>query len=78
LKPPSVSEGATTSAGGPTRRGPAALHRLPTKAVLEGTDCLPGTGVIAGREVFQRPMDDDIALPHANQDVYLDPPITIA
>jgi len=37
-----------------------------------------GTGLIAGRKSFQRPMKEGIELLHAIQDVYLDPTVTIA
>jgi class I fructose-bisphosphate aldolase len=37
-----------------------------------------GTGLIAGRKAFQRPLRDGVALLHAIQDVYLDPGVTIA
>ncbi len=37
-----------------------------------------GTGLIAGRKAFQRPMAEGIALLNAIQDVYLDPAVTIA
>ncbi len=37
-----------------------------------------GTGLIAGRKAFQRPIDEGVALINAIQDVYLDPSITIA
>src|SRR6266849_5701043 len=37
-----------------------------------------GTGLIAGRKSFQRPMKEGVELLHAIQDVYLDPTVTIA
>ena len=37
-----------------------------------------GTGLIAGRKAFQRPMAEGISLLNAIQDVYLDPKVTIA
>jgi len=37
-----------------------------------------GTGLIAGRKAFQKPMKEGIELLHSIQDVYLDPSITIA
>src|SRR2546425_1569690 len=37
-----------------------------------------GTGLIAGRKSFQRPMKEGVELLHAIQDVYLDPTGTIA
>jgi class I fructose-bisphosphate aldolase len=37
-----------------------------------------GTGVIAGRKAFQKPLPEGIALLHAIQDVYLDAAVTIA
>ena len=37
-----------------------------------------GTGLISGRKVFQRPMEEGIKLLHAIQDVYLAPEVTIA
>jgi class I fructose-bisphosphate aldolase len=37
-----------------------------------------GTGLIAGRKSFQRPMKEGVELLHAIQDVYLNPTVTIA
>jgi fructose-bisphosphate aldolase, class I len=37
-----------------------------------------GTGLIAGRKAFQRPLKDGVALLNAIQDVYLDKKITVA
>ena len=37
-----------------------------------------GTGLIAGRKSFQRPMKEGVELLHAIQDVYLNPSVTIA
>ncbi len=37
-----------------------------------------GMGVIAGRKVFQRPVDEGIDMLHAIQDVYLDSTVTVA
>ena len=37
-----------------------------------------GTGLISGRKVFQRPMDEGVKLLSAIQDVYLDDSIGIA
>ena len=37
-----------------------------------------GMGLIAGREIFQRPMKEGIEILHAIQDVYLDEGITVA
>jgi class I fructose-bisphosphate aldolase len=37
-----------------------------------------GTGVIAGRKVFQRPFAEGLELLHAIQDVYLDDTVTVA
>ena len=37
-----------------------------------------GTGLIAGRKAFQRPMAEGVALLNSIQDVYLDPQVTIA
>ncbi len=37
-----------------------------------------GTGLIAGRKAFMRPMSEGIELLHSIQDVYLDPEVTVA
>lgn len=37
-----------------------------------------GMGLISGRKVFQRPMDEGVALLNAVQDVYLNPAVTLA
>jgi class I fructose-bisphosphate aldolase len=37
-----------------------------------------GAGLITGRQAFQRPMKEGIALLNAVQDVYLDQDITVA
>ncbi len=37
-----------------------------------------GTGLMAGRLSFRKPLTEGVALLHAVQDVYLDPDITIA
>jgi fructose-bisphosphate aldolase, class I len=37
-----------------------------------------GTGLIAGRKSFQRPMKEGVELLHAIQDVYMNPTVTIA
>jgi fructose-bisphosphate aldolase, class I len=63
------------NSGGPSG-GASDLHDVLRTAVVNKR--AGGTGVIAGRKVFQRPMDEGIAVLHAIQDVYLDPEITIA
>jgi class I fructose-bisphosphate aldolase len=63
------------NSGGPSA-GASDLHDAVRTAVVNKR--AGGTGVIAGRKVFQRPMDDGIALLHAIQDVYLDASVTIA
>jgi len=63
------------NSGGPSA-GASDLHDAVRTAVVNKR--AGGTGVIAGRKVFQRPMDEGIELLHAIQDVYLDPEITIA
>jgi class I fructose-bisphosphate aldolase len=63
------------NSGGPSS-GASDLHDAVRTAVVNKR--AGGTGVIAGRKVFQRPMDDGIALLHAIQDVYLDPDVTVA
>lgn len=63
------------NSGGPSG-GASDLHDAVRTAVVNKR--AGGTGVIAGRKVFQRPMDEGIALLHAIQDVYLDQDITIA
>ena len=37
-----------------------------------------GMGLISGRKAFQRPMAEGVKLLQLIQDVYLDPPITVA
>jgi len=63
------------NSGGPSA-GASDLHDAVRTAVVNKR--AGGTGVIAGRKVFQRPLDEGIDLLHAIQDVYLDPNITIA
>jgi class I fructose-bisphosphate aldolase len=63
------------NSGGPSA-GASDLHDAVRTAVVNKR--AGGTGVIAGRKVFQRPMDDGIALLHAIQDVYLDASVTVA
>jgi class I fructose-bisphosphate aldolase len=63
------------NSGGPSS-GASDLHDAVRTAVVNKR--AGGTGVIAGRKVFQRPMAEGIDLLHAIQDVYLDPAITIA
>ena len=36
-----------------------------------------GAGIISGRKVFQRPMQEGIALLHAIQEVYLSPEVDV-
>ena len=63
------------NSGGPSA-GASDLHDAVRTAVVNKR--AGGSGVIAGRKVFQRPMDEGIALLHAIQDVYLDPAVTVA
>jgi class I fructose-bisphosphate aldolase len=63
------------NSGGPSA-GASDLHDAVRTAVVNKR--AGGTGVIAGRKVFQRPMAEGIDLLHTIQDVYLDPEITIA
>ena len=63
------------NSGGPSS-GTSDLHDAVRTAVVNKR--AGGTGVIAGRKVFQRPMKEGIDLLHAIQDVYLDDAITIA
>jgi class I fructose-bisphosphate aldolase len=63
------------NSGGPSA-GASDLHDAVRTAVVNKR--AGGTGVIAGRKVFQRPMDEGIALLHAIQDVYLDADVTVA
>lgn len=65
----------TISSGGPSS-GASDLHDAVRTAVVNKR--AGGTGVIAGRKVFQRPMAEGIEILHAIQDVYLDPTVTIA
>ncbi|REJ76973.1 MAG: fructose-bisphosphate aldolase, partial [Planctomycetota bacterium] len=37
-----------------------------------------GMGLISGRKAFQRPMPEGVELLQAIQDVYLDPPVSVA
>jgi class I fructose-bisphosphate aldolase len=63
------------NSGGPSS-GASDLHDAVRTAVINKR--AGGSGVIAGRKVFQRPFDEGIEMLHAIQDVYLDPKVTIA
>ena len=63
------------NSGGPSS-GASDLHDAVRTAVVNKR--AGGSGVIAGRKVFQRPFDEGIEMLHAIQDVYLDPNVTIA
>ena len=63
------------NSGGPSS-GASDLHDAVRTAVINKR--AGGSGVIAGRKVFQRPFDEGIEMLHAIQDVYLDPNVTIA
>jgi class I fructose-bisphosphate aldolase len=63
------------NSGGPSS-GASDLHDAVRTAVVNKR--AGGTGMIAGRKVFQRPLEEGIALLHAIQDVYLDPSIDLA
>ena len=63
------------NSGGPSS-GASDLHDAVRTAVVNKR--AGGTGVIAGRKVFQRPFNEGIELLHAIQDVYLDADVTVA
>ena len=63
------------NSGGPSS-GASDLHDAVRTAVVNKR--AGGSGVIAGRKVFQRPFAEGIELLHAIQDVYLDESVTIA
>jgi class I fructose-bisphosphate aldolase len=63
------------NSGGPSS-GASDLHDAVRTAVVNKR--AGGTGVIAGRKVFQRPFEEGLELLHAIQDVYLDPHVTVA
>ena len=63
------------NSGGPSS-GASDLHDAVRTAVVNKR--AGGSGVIAGRKVFQRPFADGIELLRAIQDVYLDESVTIA
>ncbi|HSE10622.1 MAG TPA: class I fructose-bisphosphate aldolase [Nocardioidaceae bacterium] len=66
---------AMINSGGPSS-GASDLHDAVRTAVVNKR--AGGSGVIAGRKVFQRSFGEGVEMLHAIQDVYLDPNVTIA